>query len=72
MIEAMVAGLDDKLKSNPADKDGWLKLIRSYVVLGKTDMAIGAMKRAEAGLASNKSGLSEIKALATELGLKAP
>lgn len=72
MIETMVAGLDEKLKANPADKDGWLKLIRSYSVLGKTDKAIDAMQRAEAGLAANAAGLSEIKALATELGLKVP
>lgn len=71
MIETMVAGLDEKLRANPADKDGWLRLIRSYAVLGKTDKAIDAIQRAEAGLAANAAGLSEIKALATELGLKA-
>jgi cytochrome c-type biogenesis protein CcmH len=72
MIETMVAGLDEKLKANPADKDGWLRLIRSYTVLGKTDKALEALQRAETGLAANATGLSEIKALAAELGLKTP
>ena len=30
MIEAMVAGLDEKLRENPHDLEGWPRLIRSY------------------------------------------
>ncbi len=37
MIETMVAGLDEKLRQNPRDWEGWSKLVRSYVVLGKAD-----------------------------------
>ena len=37
MIETMVARLDEKLKENPLDPEGWQRLVRSYVVLGKTD-----------------------------------
>lgn len=72
MIESMVAGLDAKLKENPADKEGWLRLIRSYAVLGKTELAIEAVSRAQKGLEANKAALSEIKALTSELGLKTP
>lgn len=69
MIESMVAGLDEKLKTNPEDKDGWLRLIRSYTVLGKKELAVEALDRARTGLATNPAGLSEINALAAELGL---
>ncbi len=69
MIEGMVDGLDQKLKANPEDKDGWLRLIRSYTVLGKKELAIQALERARVGLAANAAGLSEVNALAAELGL---
>lgn len=72
MIESMVAGLDAKLKENPADREGWLRLIRSYAVMGKTELALDAVARAEKGLATNEIALSEIKALASQLGLKTP
>ena len=72
MIETMVAGLDAKLKENPADKEGWLRLIRSYAVLGKTELAKDAVTRAETGLIADRAALSEIKALASQLGLKTP
>ena len=45
MIETMVAGLDEKLRQNPHDPEGWTRLVRSYVVLGKTD---AGARRAEA------------------------
>lgn len=70
MIEGMVAGLDAKLTANPADKDGWLRLIRSYAMLKKPDAAKAALLRARVGLAGNDSALSEIKALAGEMGLE--
>jgi cytochrome c-type biogenesis protein CcmH len=39
MIEGMVAQLAAKLEANPADDEGWARLIRSYMVLGKADEA---------------------------------
>ncbi|RUM97324.1 c-type cytochrome biogenesis protein CcmI [Pseudaminobacter arsenicus] len=45
MIETMVAGLDQKLRENPQDTDGWMRLVRSYVVLGKTQEARSALGR---------------------------
>ena len=39
MIETMVASLDEKLRANPADREGWMRLVRSYVVLGRADAA---------------------------------
>ncbi len=45
MIETMVAGLDERLRQTPNDPEGWARLVRSYVMLGKTDAARDALKR---------------------------
>ena len=46
MINNMVEGLAAKLKDNPNDLDGWLRLSRSYKVLGKLEKSKQALKRA--------------------------
>lgn len=69
MIEQMVAGLDEKLRQNPADRDGWQRLIRSYVVLGRKDEALDALKRAEAAFPAGTEDAQALAALAAELGL---
>ncbi len=42
----MVSGLDEKLKSNPNNFDGWVRLIRSYTTLMQGDKALDALDRA--------------------------
>lgn len=39
MIRGMVEGLAGRLRDNPADYDGWMRLARAYQVLGETDKA---------------------------------
>jgi len=68
MIESMVAGLDEKLRANPDDVEGWQRLIRSYVVLGRADDAKSALARALAGLEGDKK--DQVSAFAAELGVK--
>lgn len=68
MIESMVAGLDEKLRANPDDVEGWQRLIRSYVVLGRADDAKAALARALAGLEGEKK--DQVSAFAAELGVK--
>ena len=46
MINNMVEGLAAKLKDNPNDLNGWLRLSRSYKVLGKLEKSKQALKRA--------------------------
>ncbi|HUB13268.1 MAG TPA: c-type cytochrome biogenesis protein CcmI [Acetobacteraceae bacterium] len=48
MIEGMVAQLAAHLQQAPNDLDGWLRLGRSYAVLGDTDKAVAAFARAAA------------------------
>jgi cytochrome c-type biogenesis protein CcmH len=71
MIETMVAGLDEKLRQNPRDLEGWTRLVRSYHVLGRADAARDALKR---GMAAFGEGSAEGKQLAESsnaLGLTA-
>jgi len=46
MIEGMVAGLATRLETDPNDREGWLRLTRSYQVLGQQEKAMEAFARA--------------------------
>jgi len=46
MIRGMVQRLEERLEEEPTDVDGWLRLIRSRMVLGEPDAARDALARA--------------------------
>ncbi|MGE0283283.1 MAG: c-type cytochrome biogenesis protein CcmI [Rhizobiaceae bacterium] len=69
MIEQMVAGLDQKLRDNPDDPEGWIKLVRSYLVLGKQDEAKSAVKRAIDALGGDTEGGRKVAAFAADQGM---
>jgi cytochrome c-type biogenesis protein CcmH len=46
MIRGMVDGLAAKLKANPDDLDGWMRLARAYTVLDERDKAADAYEQA--------------------------
>jgi cytochrome c-type biogenesis protein CcmH len=69
MIEAMVAQLDEKLRANPRDAEGWRRLVRSYQVLGKPADARGALQRGVAALGPESEEARELEAFAASLGL---
>ncbi|MER9397412.1 c-type cytochrome biogenesis protein CcmI [Mesorhizobium sp. M0615] len=71
MIETMVAGLDEKLRQNPRDTEGWMRLIRSYVVLGKADQARDALHRGIAVFGADSEEAKKFTAFAASLGLTA-
>lgn len=71
MINSMVAGLDEKLRQNPRDAEGWMQLIRSYVVLGKADQARDALNRGIAVFGSDSDEAKKFTAFAVSLGLTA-
>lgn len=48
MVEQMVAGLAERLKKEPGDADGWLRLGRAYTVLGRKAEARDAFAKAAA------------------------
>jgi len=45
-IRAMVDSLAQRLQNEPNDLEGWLKLSRSYGVLGESDKAVEALSHA--------------------------
>lgn len=71
MIDTMVAGLDEKLRQNPRDTEGWMRLIRSYVVLGKADQARDALHRGIAVFGADSDEAKKFTAFAASLGLTA-
>ncbi|MBM2711258.1 c-type cytochrome biogenesis protein CcmI [Mesorhizobium caraganae] len=71
MIDTMVAGLDEKLRQNPRDTEGWMRLIRSYVVLGKADQAREALHRGIAVFGADSEEAKKFTAFAASLGLTA-
>lgn len=70
MIRSMVDGLEQKLAANPDNLDGWLRLIRARVVLGDTDKAQAAYKKALEVYSGNEDALAQIAALARDMKLE--
>ncbi len=69
MVEGMVDGLDRRLRDNPDDGEGWQRLIRSYLVLGREDEARAALDRAVAALGADSPTGSQLIAFAATLGI---
>ena len=69
MIRGMVDGLASRLERSPHDADGWIKLIRSRVVLGEGDLAKQALDRGLAALADDAAERDRIAAAAQDLGV---
>jgi cytochrome c-type biogenesis protein CcmH len=68
MIESMVSGLQERLGREPDDVEGWLRLIRSYMVLGRERDAAATAQAALRGVAQ-ASDRQRVDALIADLGL---
>lgn len=69
MIRAMVQQLADRLGKDGTDLDGWLRLMRSYMVLGERERAIAAAGNARRIFAADPDKLRRIEELVKGLGL---
>jgi cytochrome c-type biogenesis protein CcmH len=69
-IEKMVDGLAARLKTNGKDLEGWMQLVRSYVVLGRSQEASAALAEARTNFAGDENSLAQLQALAQVLGLR--
>lgn len=69
MIETMVAQLDERLRANPQDAEGWRRLVRSHQVLGNADAARDALQRGIAALGAESEEAKGLQAFAASLGL---
>jgi cytochrome c-type biogenesis protein CcmH len=60
MIRGMVEGLASRLKANPDDPDGWVRLVRAYAVLGDQAKRDAALKDAKARYAAKPDVLRQL------------
>jgi len=67
MIGTMVAGLAAKLEEDHGDKDGWQRLIRSYIVLGSSDEASSPIEKAMAAHGEDAEFLISLEAFRSML-----
>lgn len=72
MIEGMVGRLAARLKDDPMDADGWIRLIRSRMVLGERASAQDDLKSALAAFKDDLAERDRIRREAESLGLRAP
>jgi cytochrome c-type biogenesis protein CcmH len=69
MIKGMVAQLAERLGKDGSDIEGWLRLVRSYMVLGERERALAAAGNARRALAAEPDKLKRIDELVRGLGL---
>ena len=69
MIRTMVERLAGRLKQNGNDVDGWLRLIRAYMVVGDRDKAKGTLIEARQAVANDAERLRQLNDGLKNLGL---
>ena len=70
MVRNMVARLAERLNRDGSDLEGWLRLVRSYMVLGERDKALAAVADARRALASDPEKLRRVDDFVKGLGLE--
>jgi cytochrome c-type biogenesis protein CcmH len=69
MIKSMIERLAERLGKDGSDIEGWLRLVRSYMVLGERERALAAAGEARRALATEPDKLRRIDELVKGLGL---
>jgi cytochrome c-type biogenesis protein CcmH len=69
MVRGMVTRLAERLEQDGSDVDGWLRLLRAYVVLGERDKANEAAGQARRALARDPDKVRRIDEFAKGIGL---
>jgi cytochrome c-type biogenesis protein CcmH len=69
MIRGMVERLASRLKQNGDDVEGWLRLVRAYMVMGDRDKANGALTEARQAVANDAERLRQLNEGLKSLGL---
>jgi len=70
MIRGMVQRLADRLHADGKDADGWMRLVRAYVILGDRDKAKDAAADARRALSDQLDQIKRIDDLVKGLGLE--
>ncbi len=69
MIRGMVERLASRLKQNGDDVEGWLRLVRAYMVMGDRDKAKNALTEARQAVANDAERLRQLNEGLKNLGL---
>lgn len=69
MIRGMVDRLATRLKQNGDDVEGWLRLLRAYMVMGEREKAASALTDARQAVAADAERLRQLNEGAKNLGL---
>ncbi|MEH2610032.1 c-type cytochrome biogenesis protein CcmI [Bradyrhizobium sp. AZCC 1693] len=69
MIRGMVDRLATRLKQNGDDVEGWLRLMRAYMVMGERDKAASALAEARQAVANDTERLRQLNEGVKNLGL---
>lgn len=68
MIKQMVTALAERLRSDGGSIDEWMRLVRSYAVLGDKDAATTAIADARKAMESDTQAIASLDELARKLG----
>jgi len=71
MVQGMVERLAARLRENPRDADGWIRLMRSRMVLNQPDAAREALRSGLAAFDGDAATQSRLRAAAGELDVPA-
>lgn len=69
MIRGMVDRLASRLKQNGDDVEGWLRLVRAYMVMGERDKALSAQTEARQAIGGDAERLRQLNEGLKNLGL---
>jgi cytochrome c-type biogenesis protein CcmH len=69
MIRGMVDRLATRLKQDGSDVEGWLRLVRAYMVMGERDKAVSALTDARQAVANDAERLRQLNEGLKNLGL---
>jgi cytochrome c-type biogenesis protein CcmH len=69
-VEGMVSRLSDRLQTQGGSVDEWVRLTRSYMVLGRGDDAKATLTKARIAMKDNPQALSAFEDAARQLGVK--
>ena len=71
MVRTMVDGLAARLRQNPRDAEGWIRLMRSRMVLHDEPAAATALRSGLAAFQGDAATQGRLRAAASELGIPA-
>ena len=69
MVQQMVARLEQRLQASPRNEEGWIRLMRSRMVLGESERAAAALRAGLAAFSGDSGAQSRLRSAAAELGV---